>query len=128
MLVQKVKIKIQNDVIVHPSASLSANEYVKIYFNQSNQCFNALKCLNIVFSKWLKIVLMLIPGPLVDRTFSSRRRCSKGRRRQKWAIKTKILMLIPGPLVDRTFSSQVFKFFKSKGRRRCSKGLRVGPH
>ena len=44
VLLQKVKIKIQNDVIVHPSASLSANEYVKIYFNQSNQCFNALKC------------------------------------------------------------------------------------
>ena len=42
-LLQKVKIKIQNDVIVHQSASLSDNEDVRIDFNQSNQCFNALK-------------------------------------------------------------------------------------
>ena len=40
----KVKIKIQNDVIVHQCASLSVNEDVRIDFNQSNQCFNALKC------------------------------------------------------------------------------------
>jgi len=43
-LLQKVKIKIQNDVIVHQSASQSVNEDVRINFKQSNQCFNALKC------------------------------------------------------------------------------------
>ena len=41
---QKVKIKIQNELTVHTSASLSINEDVKINFKQSNQCFNALKC------------------------------------------------------------------------------------
>ena len=45
---QKVKIKIQNELTVHPSASLSINEDVKINFKQSNQCFNALKCQKIV--------------------------------------------------------------------------------
>ena len=44
MLVQKVKIKIQNDLIDHLSASQSVNEDVRNNFNQSNQCFNALKC------------------------------------------------------------------------------------
>ena len=44
VLLQKVKIKIQNELTVHPSASLSINEDVKINFKQSNQCFNALKC------------------------------------------------------------------------------------
>ena len=48
VLLQKVKIKIQNDVIVHQSASLSVNEDVRINFKQSNQCFNALKCPKIV--------------------------------------------------------------------------------
>ena len=81
VLLQKTKINIQNDVIVHQSASLGVNEDVRIYFKQSNRCSNALKC-------------------------------------QKWAIK-KILMLTPGPLVQQiSFSSQIFKFFKSKGRRR----------
>ena len=44
VLLQKVKIKIQNDVIVHQSASLSVNEDVRINFKQSKQSFNALKC------------------------------------------------------------------------------------
>ena len=34
-------------------------------------------------------------------------------------------MLTPGPLFDRTFSSQVFKFFKSKGRRRRNEDVRI---
>ena len=77
VLLQKTKINIQNDVIVHQSASLSVNEDVRIYFKQSNRCSNALKC-----QKWaIKKILMLTPGPLVqqkvDRTFFK----SKGRRR-----------------------------------------------
>ena len=86
-------------------------------------------------------ILMLTPGPLVQISFfKSKGRCRRRRRRnheqkvnkvffkqsnrcsyalkcQKWAIKKidrKFLMLTPGP----PFSSQVFKFFKSKGRRR----------
>ena len=91
---------------------------------QSNRCSNALKC-----QKWaIKKILMLTPGPLVDRTFSSqvfKFFKSKGRRRRNH--EQKILMLTPGPLERtfskgrrRTFSSQVFKFFKSKGRRQIS--------
>ena len=85
---------------------------------QSNRCSNALKC-----QKWaIKTkILMPTPGPLVQRrTFSSQ--VFKLSAIKK--IDRKILMLTPGPLVqqisfvDRTFSSQVFKFFKSKGRRR----------
>ena len=55
VLLQKVKNKIQNDLTDHLSASQSVNEGISINFKQSKQCFNALKCLKIVFSKWLKI-------------------------------------------------------------------------
>ena len=141
MLLQKAKIKIQNDLTDHQSASQSDNEHVRIDFNQLNQCFDALKCLKIVFSEWLKIVLMLIPGPLdrsssisksssIFKLFKSKVRqsaslsvfnqCSNALKCQKWAIKkidTKILMLTPGPL-DRTFSraarSNVFNFSRQK--------------
>ena len=51
MLVQKVKIKIQNDLIDHLSASQSVNEDVRINFKQSNRSFNALKCPKIVKNK-----------------------------------------------------------------------------
>ena len=51
MLVQKVKIKIQNDLIDHLSASQSVNEDVRNNFNQSNQCFNALKCQKCAIKK-----------------------------------------------------------------------------
>ena len=53
VLLQKVKNKIQNDLTDHLSASQSVNEGISINFKQSKQCFNALKCLKIVFSKWL---------------------------------------------------------------------------
>ena len=48
VLLQKVKIKIQNDLIDRQSASPSVNEDVRINFKQSHQCFNALKCPKIV--------------------------------------------------------------------------------
>ena len=41
---KKVKIKIQNGLIDHLSASQSVYEDVRNNFNQSNQCFDALKC------------------------------------------------------------------------------------
>ena len=145
VLLQKVKNKIQNDLTDHLSASQSVNEGISINFKQSKQCFNALKCLKIVFSKWLKIVLMLIPGPLVDRTFSSQvfkslvqqisfsrslvQQISFSRSNAlkcQWAIKTNFLMLTPGPL-NRTFSSQVFKLVQQK-QNNILHVLRVGPH
>ena len=64
MLLQKVKIKIQNDVIVHQSASLSVNEDVRINFKQSYQCLHALKCQKCAIKKIDRKILMLTPGPL----------------------------------------------------------------
>ena len=91
-LLQKVKIKIQNDVIVHQSASQIAWLYCVVRCYRFYQCFKAVKCEYSAFKIDRKI-LMLTPGPL-DRTFSSQ-------------IDTKILMLTPGPLFD--LRSNVFK-------------------
>ena len=96
VLLQKVKIKIQNDVIVHQSASLSVGEDVRISFKQSYQCLNALKCQKCAIKEIDRKILMLTPGPLIDR---------------------KILMLTPGPLVQKShFSIDRFRV-KSSSRR-----------
>ena len=76
-----MKIKIQNVLTDHPSASLSVHKDVKITIKVSNQCFKAVKCEYSVF----KVVrrqpfLMLTPGPLQRRP---------------------IFVLAPGPLFDR---------------------------
>ena len=138
VLLQKVKIRIQNELTVHPSASLSVNEDVRNNFSQSYQCFNALKCRKCAIKKFS----MLTPGPLDRFQVSSQVFKSKGSRRNpkatssltnfalylKWPCKAVLLsdrrkcaikiffsMLAPGPLDRFQVSSQ---FFKSKGRRR----------
>ena len=93
VLLQKVKIRIQNELTVHPSASLSVNEDVRNNFSQSYQCFNALKCRKCAIKKFS----MLTPGPLDRFQVSSK------------VFKSK------GPLDRFQASSQVFK---SKGRPR----------
>ena len=60
VLLQKVKFKIQNDLIDHQSASQSGYEDVRIGFKQSKQSFNALKCRKCAIKKFS----MLTPGPL----------------------------------------------------------------
>ena len=52
VLLQKAKIKIQNDLTDHQSASQSDNEDVEINFNQSDQCFDALKRQKCVIKKF----------------------------------------------------------------------------
>ena len=93
VFLQKVKIRIQNELTVHPSASLSVNEDVRNNFSQSYQCFNALKCRKCAIKKFS----MLTPGPLDRFQVSSK------------VFKSK------GPLDRFQASSQVFK---SKGRHR----------
>ena len=110
MLLQKVKIKIQNDETDHQSASLSVNEDVRIYFKQSNRCSNALKCQKWAIKKIDKKILMLAPGPLAPGSLAPgplapgslapgplERFDRTSLVQQKWAIKTN-LMLTPGPL------------------------------
>ena len=94
VLLQKVKIKIQNDVIGHQSASLSVNEDVRTNFNQSYQCLNALKCQKCAIKKIDRKILMLTPGPL-----------SKSHHHEQKVNK----VLAPGSFFDRSFSSQVFE-------------------
>ena len=122
VFLQKVKIRIQNELTVHPSASLSVNEDVRNNFSQSYQCFNALKCQKCAIKKFFS---MLAPGPLdrfqvSSQVFKSKGRKQKVRQISFQAFKSTISMLTPGPLVqqislfDRTFSS----LFNSKSRRR----------
>ena len=104
VLLQKVKIKIQNDVIVHQSASLSVNEDVRINFKQSNQCLNALKRQKCAIKKIDRKILMLTPGPLVQKALQI-------------------------SFFDRSFSGQVFgssslQVFKSKSQVFKSKSRR----
>ena len=91
VLLQKVKIKIQNDVIVHQSASLGVNEDVRINFKQSNQCSNALKRQRCAIKKIDRKILMLTPGP--------------------GPLVQKVLQI---SFFDRSFSSQVFKYSSQK--------------
>ena len=109
VFLQKVKIRIQNELTVHPSASLSVNEDVRNNFSQSYQCFNALKCQKCAIKNFFS---MLAPGPLDRFQVSSQVFKSKGRRRNpkatssltnfalylKWPFKAVLLSNIFGPL------------------------------
>ena len=96
-----MKIKIQNDVIVHQSASLSVNEDVRITIKISNQCFKAVKCEYSAFKVARRqLFLMLTPGPL----------------------QRPIFVLAPGPffvlsaIVQNSFFDRSIVVFKSKSR------------
>ena len=96
-----MKIKIQNDVIVHQSAGLSVGEDVRITIKISNQCFKAVKCEYSAFKVARRqLFLMLTPGPL----------------------QRPIFVLAPGPffvlsaIVQNSFFDRSIVVFKSKSR------------
>ena len=65
VLLQKVKIKTQNELTGHPSASLSIYKDVKIIIKISNQCFKAVKSEYSAFKVVRRQpILTLAPGPL----------------------------------------------------------------
>jgi len=107
--IQKVKIKIQNDLIDHLSASQSVYEDVRNNFNQANRCFDALKC-----QKCAKIVYCLELFTFVftklfiqQNSFDIRRSATnvlQHRDRQKVIQK-----VLQNSFFDQSFSSQVFK-------------------
>ena len=116
VLLQKTKIKTQNDVIDHQSASQSGYEDVRISFKQSKQFFKALKCrkceIKIKFNNAHSRAVNVRTNRPLDRTFSSQvfkrfkrfkskgsqsailsvyfkqsNQCSNALKCQKWAIK-----------------------------------------
>jgi len=111
VLSQKVKIKTQNELTGHPSASLSVYKDVKIIIKISKQCFEAVKC---EYSAFKVPILVLAPGPLFVLS----------------AIVPKVVQkVLQNSFFDRSFSSQVFKssslrVFKSKGQVFKSKSRR----
>ena len=91
VLSQKVKIKTQNELTGHPSASLSVYKDVKIIIKISKQCFEAVKC---EYSAFKVPILVLAPGPLFVLS----------------AIVPKVVQkVLQNSFFDRSFSSQVFK-------------------